>query len=78
MWQMVRETLSGKYRMSGVSVVVAIVSVAYVVYPFDLLPDFIPLLGWADDGGAIFILLRCMSWEAKRYNRHKAAGRRTG
>ncbi len=78
MWQMVRETLSGKYRMSGVSVAAVIVAIVYIAYPFDLLPDFIPLLGWIDDGAVLFILLRCLSWEAKRYNRHKAAERRNG
>ncbi len=75
---MVREALSGKYRMSGVSAAIVIVAIAYIVYPFDLAPDVIPFLGWVDDGVVLFILLRCLSWEAKRYNRHKAAERRNG
>ena len=31
----------------------AIASAAYVASPLDVIPDFLPVVGWVDDGGAI-------------------------
>ena len=37
----------------------------YVVFPFDLLPDFIPLVGWLDDLVAILGLGATTVWMVK-------------
>ena len=42
-----------------------VVCLAYLAMPIDLIPDFIPFLGWADD--ALVVLL--MLWVIRRANR---------
>jgi len=75
-WQMMREVLRGSYRMSFVTTAVALLAIAYILFPFDLIPDVIPFLGWADDGLILYLTLKRLSKETQRYNRFKAMGRK--
>jgi uncharacterized membrane protein YkvA (DUF1232 family) len=36
-------------RMPWTARLIAVAVVFYAVWPFDLIPDFIPLVGWLDD-----------------------------
>ena len=76
LWQMIREVLSGRYRMSWLTILIVVVSIAYVIYPFDLIPDYIPVLGWLDDGVVVYLLLWRLVNETHRYNRFKAMERK--
>jgi uncharacterized membrane protein YkvA (DUF1232 family) len=62
--------------MSLLTTVVAIACLAYAVFPFDILPDYIPVLGWIDDGVMLYVLVRQLGKETMRYNRHKAMERK--
>jgi len=50
---------------------VGVAAVAYLVWPFDLIPDFIPILGWLDDAGvlvaAAVFLVRDVRLHDQRY-----------
>ncbi len=76
LWQMLRDVFSGKYRMSMLTNLVALFAIAYVIFPFDLIPDFIPVVGWIDDGLVVYLLLLRLVKETQRYNRFKAMGRK--
>lgn len=41
----------------------------YIVYPLDLIVDFLPVLGWIDDAAAIALLWRYISGELRAYYR---------
>ena len=76
LWQMIREVLGGRYRMSWLTTGIVIISVAYIIYPFDLIPDYIPVVGWIDDGVVFYLLLLRLNSETQRYNRFKAMERK--
>ncbi len=50
LWNYVRAVMSGDYTdYSAWAFVKATAGLLYVVSPFDLIPDFFPWVGWADD-----------------------------
>ncbi len=52
-WAMLRDP-----RAPLTSKLVALLAVAYVISPIDLVSDLIPVLGWLDDGLIAFFLLK--------------------
>ena len=52
-WAMLRDP-----RAPLASKLVALLAVAYVISPVDLVSDLIPVLGWLDDGVVAWLLLQ--------------------
>ena len=57
-FKMLKDYVTGKYRkVPWRTIAVLVAALAYVLAPFDLVPDFIPVIGWSDDclalGGAL-------------------------
>jgi len=77
LWQMLREALNGRYRMSLFTTLTCIGAVSYILFPFDLITDFIPFLGWIDDAFVFFLLMKRLHVEIHRYNRFKAMARKS-
>jgi len=74
---MIRETLKGAYKMSFHTIAVTVLALGYIIFPSDLIPDFIPVVGWIDDGLVFYLLLRRLVNETQRYSRFKAMERKT-
>ena len=51
-WAMLRSPAT-----PGAAKLVAILGLLYLVSPVDLIPDFIPILGWLDDGLVLTLLV---------------------
>lgn len=55
---MVRAIVKGQYKMPWATFIWVVVCAVYFLSPIDILPDIVPLLGFADDGAfMVFILL---------------------
>jgi uncharacterized membrane protein YkvA (DUF1232 family) len=53
---------------------VALLTLAYVVFPIDAIPDVVPILGWLDDLGLVTVALGFIASRAARYaNAHPDA-----
>lgn len=74
LWCMLREAWRGNYKISFVTSLLVVLGLVYVFTPFDF--DWIPIIGWIDDGLVLFFILKRLQAETKRFNRHKAMERR--
>ena len=71
---MLRESFHGKYKMSLVTTLSLIFGILYVISPLDF--DWLPIIGWVDDGFVIYLLAKRLQYETQRFSRHKAMERK--
>ena len=74
--QMLRDVWNRKYRMSFLTNVSLVLGVLYVLFPFDIITDLLPIIGWTDDGVVIYLVVKRLQKETQRYNRYKVMERR--
>lgn len=64
--------LSGEYtRIPVFTIWTIIFALLYVVGPVDLIPDFIPGLGWLDDAFLVSLVFRAVSRDLRKYCEEK-------
>lgn len=69
---LVRDYIKGVYREIPWWTIAAIVAaLLYVVNPFDLIPDFIPIIGYIDDAAVIAACLRMVEQDLHKYKEWK-------
>lgn len=44
-----------------------VLAVAYVVFPFDAVPDLVPIFGWLDDAGALVVIRLLLHYKLEPY-----------
>lgn len=74
MWgEFLKAVLTGKYKLSPVTYVGVILSLAYTIWPIDISPDVIPIIGWLDDLGLWGVVTLVFNWERGRFEADKKA-----
>ncbi len=66
--RLIRAWLGGEYHRIPLKAIVLIVAaVLYFLNPLDLIPDFIPVIGYLDDAAVLGYVLRTLHDELERY-----------
>ena len=65
---LIKDYYLGNYRVVPyTTIAAAVVGLLYVVNPIDLIPDFIPVIGYIDDALVIALCLRMAERDLKKY-----------
>jgi uncharacterized membrane protein YkvA (DUF1232 family) len=66
--EMLRDYIKGEYKQVPWRMLLSIVAaLLYVINPLDIIPDFIPGIGWLDDMAVIGLVISGMSHDLKDY-----------
>ena len=60
--------ITGKYRaFSNASLLLIVFALLYFVTPTDVIPDFIPALGFTDDASVLYLIYRKLSKDIDQF-----------
>ena len=72
MFSLLKDYWSGDYReVSWGTIASIIVALLYIFSPIDLIPDFIPVIGLADDAMVVALCLKLIHEDIEKYKRFK-------
>lgn len=66
-FSMLKDILRGRYPMPWKTFILAILCVVYLLWPVDLLPDVLPLLGITDDATFVLLVLALLQKDLAKY-----------
>ncbi|MEJ5300485.1 MAG: YkvA family protein [Thermodesulforhabdaceae bacterium] len=73
LWNMLKDFVDDRYKDVPWFTIASIAFVLlYVINPVDLIPDFIPLAGFADDVSVLFIAWNLVGEDLRKYCKWKA------
>jgi uncharacterized membrane protein YkvA (DUF1232 family) len=71
---MLHDYVRGRYREVPFGAIAAIAAaILYLVSPFDVIPDFIPVIGYMDDAAVLALCLRMVRNDLAKYSDWKKA-----
>lgn len=71
-FQMLGDVFTGKYKKVPVGTIAAIVgTLLYVLSPIDLIPDFLPIIGYLDDAAMLALCLNFTKFDVEEYKNNK-------
>lgn len=71
-FKMLGDIFTGKYKKVPVGTIAAIVgTLLYVLSPVDLIPDFIPVIGYLDDATVLAACLKFTKFDVEEYKKNR-------
>lgn len=70
---MARAVVNGRYKTPWKTVFWAVLCAVYFLSPLDVLPDIVPLLGFADDGAFVLFVLLLIHQDLDQFRRDQIA-----
>ena len=71
LWQMLKDYHSGAYRnVPWKFIAAAGLAVFYLLNPFDVVPDVLPVIGYVDDAAVFGLVLSSFKSEIEKYKKH--------
>ena len=72
LWSLLKDYYNGTYRNVPWKFIAAIgFAVAYLISPIDVIPDFIPLVGYVDDAAVFGLVVKSFMSEIEEYKTWK-------
>lgn len=71
-FSMLKDFFTKKYTEVPVGTIMAIASsLLYVLSPFDIIPDFLPVIGYVDDAGIVALCMNFVKTDLEKYKQFK-------
>lgn len=71
-FKMLGDIFTGKYKKVPVGTIAAIVgTLLYVLSPVDLIPNFIPVIGYLDDAAVLAACLKFTKFDVEEYKKNR-------
>ena len=70
-YAMIKDHIHGNFTVNKKALIIAVLAMAYVISPLDLIPDFIPVAGFLDDAALFSYAINLISDEISRYKQHR-------
>ena len=69
---MISDMFRGQYSATLFTKIAMVATVLYVLFPIDIIPDFLLVFGWTDDAIVVYFFLRRIMAELERYKAWKS------